>query len=144
MAKKIYTSIDIKATPEVIWNILTNFKEYPNWNPFIKSITGTPKVGNQLVVKFEDMTFKPTVLTSKKNIELKWLGHLFFKGLFDGEHQFYLKHNSNGTTNFTQSEQFSGILTLIFSNKKLEQTKNGFQQMNNALKLLAEKEMELL
>jgi len=142
MAKEIHTSIEINATPEVVWDILMNFKAYPQWNPFIKSILGTPEVGNKLTVKIQEMTFTPTVLKSEKNRELKWLGHLFFKGLFDGEHKFYLQNNNNGTTTFMQSEKFSGILTFIFSNKNLKKTKDGFKQMNNKLKLLTEEKMK--
>ena len=39
MAKEIKTEILINATPEKVWSILTSFDNYPNWNPFIKSIT---------------------------------------------------------------------------------------------------------
>ena len=45
MAKEIKTEILINATPEKVWTILTNFDNYPNWNPFIKSIKGEVKVG---------------------------------------------------------------------------------------------------
>jgi uncharacterized protein YndB with AHSA1/START domain len=40
MSKEINTEILINATPKKVWSILTNFAEYPNWNPFIKSIKG--------------------------------------------------------------------------------------------------------
>jgi len=83
--------------------------------------------------------FKPVVLTLNENTELKWLGHLWFKGLFDGEHKFKLTDNGNGTTNFEQSENFSGILVKLFSKSLDKDTKNGFEQMNKELKLRAEK-----
>ncbi|WP_228479091.1 SRPBCC family protein [Flavobacterium soyangense] len=34
------------------------------------------------------MTFKPKVLAFETNKEFRWLGHLLFPGLFDGEHKF--------------------------------------------------------
>ena len=40
MAKEIKTEIVIHATPEKIWKILTDFGNYPQWNPFIVSVTG--------------------------------------------------------------------------------------------------------
>lgn len=139
MAKQINTSITINASKEKIWKTLTDFEKYPEWNSFIKSVTGELKVGNQIQIKLQGMTFKPIVLTFKKNTELKWLGHLWFKGLFDGEHKFKLTDNGNGTTNFEQSENFSGILVKLFAKSLDKDTKNGFEQMNRELKLRVEK-----
>jgi hypothetical protein len=139
MAKQINTSITINASKEKIWKTLTDFEKYPEWNSFIKSVTGEVKVGNQIQIKLQGMTFKPIVLTFKENTELKWLGHLWFKGLFDGEHKFKLTDNGNGTTNFEQSENFSGILVKLFAKSLDKDTKNGFEQMNRELKLRAEK-----
>lgn len=139
MAKQIKTSITINASKEKIWKILTDFENYPEWNSFIKSVTGEIKVGNQIQIKLQGMTFKPIVLTLKENTELKWLGHLWFKGLFDGEHKFKLTDNGNGTTNFEQSENFSGILVKLFAKSLEKETKSGFEQMNKELKIRAEK-----
>ena len=139
MAKQIKTSITINASKEKIWKILTDFENYPEWNSFIKSVTGEVKVGNQIKIKLQGMTFKPIVLTFNENAELKWLGHLWFKGLFDGEHKFKLTDNGNGTTNFEQNENFSGILVKLFAKSLDKDTKNGFEQMNRELKLRAEK-----
>ena len=91
------------------------FQEYPNWNPFIKSITGQVAVGNTIIARLEPpeakgMTFKPKVLAFNTNKEFCWLGHLLFPGLFDGEHKFELIDNGNGTTTFIQTEKFRGIL----------------------------------
>ena len=54
-----------------------------------------------------------------------------FKGLFDGKHSFELIPNPDGSTTFKQSELFRGILVRLFH---LDKTKNGFEQMNVALK----------
>ncbi|MBU2995316.1 SRPBCC domain-containing protein [Cellulophaga baltica] len=139
MAKQINTSITINASKEKIWKTLTEFEKYPEWNSFIKAVNGEVKVGNQIQVKLQGMIFKPIVLTFKENTELKWLGHLWFKGLFDGEHKFKLTDNGNGTTNFEQSETFSGILVKLVTKNLDKETKNGFEQMNRELKLRAEK-----
>jgi len=140
MAKEIKTEILINATPEKVWSILTSFDNYPNWNPFIKSIKGEVKVGNKIKVSIQPpnskaMTFKPKVLAFEINMELRWLGHLLFTGLFDGEHKFELIDNGNGTTTFKQSEKFKGIFIGLLN---LENTKNGFEAMNEKLKEMAE------
>ena len=80
MTIEIYTEIEIHASTEKVWSILNDFKNYPNWNPFIKSINGEVKVGNTITVRIEPpqskgMTFKPKVLSNEYNKELSWLGH---------------------------------------------------------------------
>ncbi|MGB3075030.1 MAG: SRPBCC domain-containing protein [Chitinophagales bacterium] len=143
MAKEIKTEILINATPQKVWKILTDFKNYPNWNPFIKSISGEIAVGKKIIARLEPpgasgMTFKPVVLAFETNKEFRWLGHLLFEGLFDGEHIFELIDKGNGTTLFIQREKFKGVLVPVF-NKMLDNTTlNGFNLMNKKLKELAE------
>ena len=144
MALEIKTEITINATPEKVWKILTNFDEYPNWNPFIKSIEGQVAIGEKITVRIEPpeakgMTFKPKILTFGENRELSWLGHLLFPGLFDGNHKFELIDNGNGTTTFIQSEKFKGVLVPFFKKQLKNNTKNGFIEMNKKLKEIAEK-----
>ncbi|WP_073234050.1 SRPBCC domain-containing protein [Pedobacter caeni] len=144
MKKEIKTEILIHARPEKIWSILTTFDQYPDWNPFIKSISGAAIVGQRLMVRIappeaNGMTFKPTVLAFEPNKEFRWIGHLLFSGLFDGEHKFELIDHGNGTTTFIQSENFKGILVSLFAKQLDNNTKRGFIEMNEQLKALAEK-----
>lgn len=139
MATIITTSIQIPAPAATIWNILMDFEHYPEWNSFIRSISGNAKVGEQLSVNIQPnpekkpMKFLPKVLACKPNAEFRWKGKLLFNGLFDGEHRFFLKENPDGTTTFTHEERFTGIL-VPFLKKMLEvDTKNGFIRMNEAL-----------
>jgi hypothetical protein len=116
---QVKSEIDIAATPERIWSILTDFSAYPDWNPFIRSISGTPDLGSSLVVRIQPsgtkgMTFRPTVLASVRGQELRWLGRFLVAGLFDGEHQFSIHPIAEGKIRFRQSERFSGILVSVF------------------------------
>ena len=134
MAKHIHTSIEINANSAAVWKVLTDFDSYPDWNPFITSLTGDVAVGNKLAIQLPSMNFKPKVLTYTQNTELKWLGHVLFKGLFDGEHRFLLTDNGDGTTTLDHSEQFSGVLVKAFAKSLDGETKAGFNAMNEALK----------
>jgi hypothetical protein len=141
--KEIKTEIVINSNPDKVWSILTNFEKHPEWNPFIKTISGKKKVGEQLIVKIQPpggggMTFKPLILKYEKNKEFRWIGKLLFKGIFDGEHYFKIVDNSNGTTTFIHGEKFSGLLVSLFS-KTLDKTKSGFELMNESLKRESEK-----
>ena len=145
MSYQIQTSILIHSSAQKIWSILTDFKNYPNWNQFIQFIEGTPKIGNKIKAKIQPpnsklMTFTPKVLVFEENKEFVWLGHFLFKGLFDGEHHFKLIDNQDGTITFIQSENFKGLLVPIFKNSLEKNTQKGFELMNQKLKELAEKQ----
>ena len=136
--KTLKTDIIINAKPEKIWSVLTDFESYPDWNPFIRNISGIKKVGEQLNVQIQQpgskpMSFRPLVLHLDHNREFRWKGKFINRALFEGEHYFILNNNKNGTTTFIQGENFSGIL-VAFLGKMLEKTKSGFVLMNEALK----------
>ncbi|WP_225321281.1 SRPBCC domain-containing protein [Rhizosphaericola mali] len=141
MAKKeIYTEIKIYATPEKIWNILTDFSNYHSWNPFIDQISGEILEEKKIQVKINPvggnpMQFKPTLQHIEINHKLSWLGIFLFKGLFDGLHQFEIIDNNDSSIQFIQKENFSGLLVSLFN---LDKTRLGFEAMNQALKQKAE------
>lgn len=136
--KKIETEITINAAPKSVWKVLTNFKDYSKWNPFIKSIFGEQKVGKQIEVCMQppngkEMTFKPDILKFSENKEFRWVGKLVVKGIFDGEHYFKLVDLGGDQTKLIHGENFGGIL-LPLMGKILSNTKLGFQLMNESLK----------
>lgn len=136
--KEINTQIIINATPRQVWKILLDIDNYPNWNPFIKSIKGKMEVGEKISIELPDMKFKPKILNIIPNERLVWKGKLFFDGIFDGEHSFVIRDNLDGTVTFCQDETFTGLLVGPFSKKLERDTKPGFIQMNEKLKALAE------
>ena len=133
MSFELNTQITINASPEEIWNVLIDFKSYPDWNPFITSIEGTPETGNQLKADIDGMKFKPLILESISNKKLVWKGRLLFKGLFDGEHSFEIIQQQESCL-FIQSEKFTGILVPFFKKKLSIDTKQGFISMNEKFK----------
>lgn len=140
---EIKTQISIKAAPEKIWNILMDFENYSKWNPFIISIAGEKKAGGKLDVSIQPpdaraMRFKPVVLNLAPNQELRWSGKMFAGFIFQGEHYFILQPNQRGTTDFIHGEKFSG-LTVPLLKKMLVKTREGFELMNQELKLVSER-----
>jgi hypothetical protein len=138
----IETSIRIEASQEKIWNILTNLAGWEQWNPFMVKASGTIKVGNKLNLTFHapgmsPMKISPTVQWKKEGKGFGWLGSLGIKGIFDGTHNFKLIQDDNVII-LHHSENFSGIL-IPFMKKMLNvNTKEGFERMNKALKILSE------
>lgn len=138
MKHSISTQITIQASPEKVWNILMDYEEYPNWNPFVSKIEGGQKEKQRLKVQLPGMKFKPTIVKSVQNEKFEWLGHLLFKGLFDGNHCFHIEKIDNQSCKFIHQEHFSGILVKMFLKKLNGETLDGFKAMNEALKKRAE------
>ena len=141
--KSIHTEIEINAPAEKVWSVLTDFSKYPDWNPFVKSVEGKVAVGTAFKVKLQQpegkiMTFKPKCLAFEENREFRWIGHLFIKGLFDGEHVFKLKPIEGNKTKFVQCENFKGILVSLFWKDLNTKTIKGFEMMNRKLKEISE------
>jgi hypothetical protein len=142
--KELRTEIEINASAERVWQLLTDFASFPQWNPFIRRASGEPKKGAQLQVYLQPsgtkgMTFRPKVLKVEPDRELRWLGHFMIPGLFDGEHIFTIEPLEAGRVRFVQREIFTGILVPLFARWLSKDTRQGFEEMNLALKLRAER-----
>jgi hypothetical protein len=140
--KELHSEIEIAASTERVWDILTDFASYPQWNPFIRRISGELKVGERLEVRLEPpdsrgITLRPTVLRAEPNRLMRWVGHLFVPGLFDGEHTLATEPLDENRVRFVQHEVFKGVLVPLVA-RSLANTLRGFEEMNGALKEQAE------
>jgi hypothetical protein len=137
---ELHSDIEIEAPPDQVWDVLTDFDAYPDWNPFVRRIDGEPVVGTQLEVVLEPpggraMTFQPEVLAAQPTREFRWLGRLWgVPKLFDGEHIFEIEPLGQGRTRFVQREKFSGVLVPLLARSLMTNTRRGFEAMNRALK----------
>lgn len=139
---KIRTEIIIDAPKEKVWNILVDFHQYHSWNPFIIKSAGKPLPGTKLTNTMKNgdstITFKPTIQKVEEYRYFDWLGKLWIKGLFDGQHFFEIEEISPKKVKLIHGENFSGLLHKMILKKIGQQTKENFVRMNVALKTLAE------
>ncbi len=135
---QVRTEIEIEKPVAEVWRVLLDFRHYPDWNPFIVSIAGEPKVGTHLDLTLSlpdsnrEKLLRSRVVQCEPERELRWLGHSWMKGLLDGEHFFRLEPSSAGTR-FVHGEDYSGILLKLMLKQVTEATR-GFVYMNQALK----------
>ena len=140
----IRSEIEIAATPDRVWDVLTDFPAYASWNPFVRRISGEQTPGAQLSVTIQPdggtaMSFKPKLLVFAPRKELRWKGQLLLPGVFDGEHYFQLLETSAGRVSLAQGEIFSGLLVPLLSHgSMLAGTERGFAAMNQALRARVE------
>jgi hypothetical protein len=140
---RLDTQIDIAASVERVWSILIDFPGHARWNPFVRSIAGTPAVGESLDVFLQPpgsrgMRLRPKVLAVEPPREFRWKGKLILPGLFDGEHFFRLEPKGPQRTVFHHGEVFSGILVPFLERMLDGSTRQGFLAMNEAIKREAE------
>jgi len=141
-SKQLSSEILIESSAKRVWELITDFEGFPRWNPFIRRATGEVKIGARLEVFIQPsgtrgMTFHPRVLTVDPNHELRWLGRLYLPWLFDGEHALIIEPFDENSVKFIQREMFTGLL-VPFTRSLLRDTQRGFEEMNKALKQLAE------
>src|SRR5256885_17131691 len=133
------TEVEIDAPVERVWEILTDFERFPEWNPFIRRIHGKMQVGSRLDVLIgatgtRPMRFRPTVKAVIPNRELRWLGRLGLPRLFDGEHIFQIEPLGPTRAQFVQRERFRGLFVPLLARSLNRDARRGFEEMNRALR----------
>ena len=95
MSKTLVSQIEIDATAEQVWEVLTDFAAYATWNPFIVSAVGAAEVGTTVRMRMQPVgaravSLTPTVLEASPGQRLRWRGRFGVTGVFDAEHVFTL------------------------------------------------------
>lgn len=134
MKFKVDTQIEIPTSSDRIWEVLTHWEGHNDWNPLLKDFKGTPEIGKRFHVKVNKMTFKPIMKCLEQRRKLEWLGSLFFKGLFDGQHTFEIIPINSNQCLFKQTETFSGLLLPLLKKRLSHELPQQFMEMNEALK----------
>lgn len=143
--RRLASSLDIDASPERVWEQLTDFAGFPSWNPFIRRASGKLRVGNRIQVRLKlgnaEVTLSPTLSKVEPNRELRWLAQVGPRGIFDVERIFELEALDGGRTRFTQSEVCTGFLQpVLFIGGKLERDiLRGYDAFANAIKQRVER-----
>ena len=142
MSKRLSASVDIQATPERVWEVLTDLAAYPEWNPFIVRAEGAVHPGSRLTLTMQPVgaravTLRPRLVTVAINRELRWRGMLGIPGLMDAEHALLLQPHDGGTRLIHQ-ETFRGVLVPFLAGSLDRHTLPAFVAMNEALEQRAE------
>jgi hypothetical protein len=142
--KELTTEIQINSSPEILWKVITDFKNYYQWNPILQKIKGEPLIGKQLEIHLitvggKKRVYHPKVIKITPNHELRWKGTFFFSQIFSGERIFLIEKLSENKVNFVNKEIFSGIGVRFTSPKMEDEIVASFKKMNEALKKTIER-----
>jgi hypothetical protein len=142
MTKELRTEIEIKASPEIVWKILSDLADYPKWNPFLCHAIGKAVVGEPVVLDFQPdskgMKLHCIVTTAEPNRKLSWKYFYILPFLMRGEHSFTIEPLGKNRVRFVELEVFDGLLVPSQARDIDTNTKRGFEAMDEALKKKAE------
>jgi hypothetical protein len=147
MPADLRTFVDIDATPERVWQVLTDLPSYAEWNPFVTSAEGAIEVGSRLSVTvptvnaFVRSRLRPTVLEVVPFRRLRlWsrLDRWGIPGVFDVEDTMTITEREGGVRLWEQ-DRFGGILAPALIRALNRHRLAAFTAMNAAIKDRAER-----
>ncbi len=102
--------IAIRARPVTIWALLTNAADFPRWNSTVTRIEGEIREAGRvaLQVPLTPRIFKLKVSAVVADHGMTWSSG--FAPMFRGVRTFALVARDDGTTTFTMSERFAGLM----------------------------------
>lgn len=142
--REIVTRMDLDAAPDEVWQALTDFASYPDWNPLIRFIDGPLEEGAQLNLTIAPAGLKarhvrPSVTHVAPGRELRWQRRAMVPGLFDREHALIVEPRGEHDTRFVNRERFTGMFVPLFWGDVRDNTRRMFELMNRALKIRVER-----
>ena len=141
--RELRTEIEIAAPLQDVWNILTDFDHWKDWNPIVNQVNGTASSGSKLDVTMrgkdgkDGVHYKPIIKEIDAPKSFRWRGVMMAEFLFTNDKQVELEKTTSGTR-VVHRELFGGALVPLFWNKLNENTRPMLESMNKALKSKAE------
>ena len=106
------TTVTIAAPPERVWEILTHAEAFARWNSTIVSLDGTIAEGETIALVSTvnpKRTFKLAVSEVEAPNSMVWSDGMPL-GLFSGRRTFTVRATTDGDTEFSMREVYSGLL----------------------------------
>lgn len=141
---KLTVEVSLDAPVERIWELLTDFSIYPQWNPlFTKASVAKPGEGTfDMKVHLPGMApfdIKPKIVTEQENKALSWESRFLHERLFTWTYCLELDRLTSGRIRVGQISEFSGLLSSVFDLSLHIPLKSGMEQLAQALKRWTEK-----
>src|SRR3979409_616878 len=129
----------IHATPDRIWQLLTDARSYPGWNPSVERVEGKIAPGETIKVFVKVNPGRAFPVKGTEFVpgqRMVWSGGMPM-GLFKGVRTYTLSPQGGGMTRFTMREEYTGpLLPMIW--RSIPDLGPSFQQFASGLKSRAE------
>lgn len=135
---QLRAEIEVAASPESVWRVLTDTLRLHEWNPFITRIQGPLTEGSSVQVHFtlpegSDRRVRAQVVTSEPRERLRLVGSLGASWLLQGEHFAEIVPLEEGRTRVIHGQNFEGLLLRVAPNT-MTRAARALTLMNAALK----------
>jgi uncharacterized protein YndB with AHSA1/START domain len=105
------SEIDVSAPPEVVWDVLTQFERWPQWNPEVKSMSFEGPLAADS--EFRWKAGPGTIISTLEQVEpprfIRWRGRTLS---VKATHEWRLEPSGAGTHVETE-ESFAGVLARL-------------------------------
>jgi hypothetical protein len=136
------TLVEIDAPAEAVWEVLTDFPRWSEWNPAIPSLAGELRVGSDLAIQLDlsgrAMNVAATIQELVPGERFSWRGHLGAEFLFLGRREFSVESLEPDTSRLRHVEAISGLIAPVFQLAKGKAVTEHHHLINAALKQRAE------
>ena len=133
------TETTIDASPERVWQILSDTGSWSDWDSGVLGVEGDPAEGNKVKIRSElnpKRSYPVKITEFEPNRRMTWLGGVPL-GLFRGVRSYTLTPEGEGRTRFVMREEFTGpLLPLIW--RTMPDMSDSFRQFASGLKERAE------
>ena len=129
--------VEIAVLPEVVWDVLTGFEQWPEWNPDVKSMSfeGPVEPGSQFRWKAGPGTIVSTLDRIEPPRYIAWRGRTL---TIDAIHEWRLESRDGGTHVETE-ESYSGLLARLMRGPLQKTLDSALEQGLGHLKREAER-----
>lgn len=144
--KENRNEIELEATTEHVWQVLTDLGKYSEWNPLLYQGVGKVEIGETVEVSAKtaskDMKFICKVTEVEPYRKFAWKFHVIHPFLFRGLHIFQIEPINEHTVRFIDREQFEGLLLPLQVNDLQTNGLSAMIEMGKALKKRLEQKLE--
>lgn len=142
-SRALMHELRIRAPREQVWRVLSDFRRYSEWNPFLWNVVGEAKTGARVLIQMKPpggnpMRFAARVERAEERHELRWTGRFLSDRLFRAEYGFRLEPARRDETRVIQTAQFSGSMAGLVPAALYRRQEQGLQAMTRALQARAE------
>jgi hypothetical protein len=130
--------VEIEGTVEHVWDVLTDFPRYAEWNPVIQDVSGKLRPGEEMVISVGTPSgvrqWVVEVIRVDAGREYAWKFHELMPMIYRGKHTFRIERIDDRNARYLDRESFGGLLLPFRARQIRTRLKSGMVSMGEALK----------
>jgi hypothetical protein len=135
--------VSINASAETVWNILTDFEKYSQWNPFTYKVEGKLVIGEPVTLyvqmkENDKRVQKEEVCIIDKPERLSWNMKMGSSIILAAQRDQFIEVIDANSCTYETTDSFQGLLTPVVMGLFKQHIESGFNKLAQKLKERAE------